>query len=91
MANTVTFPNGNSYNDGDSGTGHMGNGGHRSNFLPLIGDTIDLADTYMGYVDDAAAAKTAAETAKTGAETAKTGAESARDAAAASADAAARI
>ena len=88
MANTVTFPNGNSY-DGDSGTGHMGNGSHRSHFL-LIGDTINLADTYMGYVDDAEAAKPTLKQPKP-APKRRGRAESARDAAAASADAAAEF
>ena len=43
MVNTVTFPNGNSYNDGVTAPGNMDNGGHRTNLLPMIGDTITVS------------------------------------------------
>lgn len=39
MTNSVTF-NGNTYNDGDTPPGNMGNGGHRQNLFPMLSDAV---------------------------------------------------
>lgn len=44
MTNSVTV-NGNTYNDGTTAPGNMGNGGHRDNLIPMLSDAvIDLAE-----------------------------------------------
>lgn len=40
MVNTVTFANGNTYNDGITGTGHLGAGGHRTQLVPMLSDCV---------------------------------------------------
>ena len=59
MVESVTFPNGNTYSDGTSGTGHLANDGHRANFIPLIRDVIIVSDQAV----DAAAAAAISESA----------------------------
>ncbi|WP_146205318.1 MULTISPECIES: hypothetical protein [unclassified Azospirillum] len=63
----VTFPNGNGYSDAGETANDMRNGGFRTNMLPMIGDTIAVANN---AVTAAAAAVPAATTATTAATTA---------------------
>lgn len=74
MVNTVTL-NGNTYTDDSDATTGLGNGGHRTRFIPALSDFLTEADAHV----------TAAELAETNAETAETNAETAATNAAASA------
>lgn len=52
---TVTFPNNNTYNDGSTPPGNMDNGGHRTNFIPLVTDTIAIAAVAVSAAANATA------------------------------------
>lgn len=58
----VTFPNGNGYSD-DGTTAHdMRNGGHRTNLLPMIADTITVASNAVTAASQAVPAAASATT-----------------------------
>ncbi|WP_376960098.1 hypothetical protein ABNQ39_20520 [Azospirillum sp. A26] len=75
----VTFPNGNQYSDDGTTANDMRNGGFRTSLLPMIGDTITVANS---AVTAAASAVPAATTATSAASTASAAAATASAAAA---------
>lgn len=84
MTNYVTV-NGNTYNDGNTPPGNMGNDGHRENLIPMFSDTIiDVA----AKVAAAGGSETAADASADAAAASATAADASADAAAASATAA---
>lgn len=61
----VTFPNGNQYSDDGTTANDMRNGGFRTSLLPMIGDTITVANSAVTAAASAVPAATTATTAAT--------------------------